>query len=127
MNIRLLAALPLCVVAFYGSSQVIAQGACAPVETPAQCSGGQRITINNNSKTVSPRNLCARPGETITVNVTPNNTTAIVHGKDGGWPYATNGPDSSMFTLYAPEEGDYEYNITFQDGSCVDPRITVRR
>jgi plastocyanin len=126
MNKKILIAMSVSVFGLYGTSQVTAQDNCPVVEVPDQCAKGGQITINNNSNNVSPRNLCARPGDTITVNVTPNNTTAIVHGKNGGWPYASNG-SNNKFTITAPAEGDYNYNVTFHDGRCIDPRITVKR
>jgi len=116
---------PLLVLAFYGTSQVTtAQGNCEPQETPPVCQNAQQITINNNSKNISPRNICVNPGDTLTVNVTPSGSTASVEGKDGGWPNNS----GSSFELHVPEsEGDYDYNVHFEDGSCIDPRITVRR
>ena len=127
MDKRLLTALPLSIVAFYGSSQVTAQGNCVPADVPPVCQPASRININNDGNVVAPRNICIAPGATITVGVTPRGTTAIMHGKGGGWPYASNGGNDS-FTITAPmDEGEYNYNVTFNDGSCVDPRITIKR
>jgi hypothetical protein len=86
------------------------------------CQDGTRITINNNSKTVAPPNLCVEPGETITVSVGPAETSASIEGKDGGWPSGS----GSSFTLVAPQSGSYDYNVHFSDGSCLDPRIVVK-
>ena len=86
------------------------------------CQDGTRITINNNSNTVAPPNLCVDPGETITVSVSPDGTSASMEGKDGGWPNGS----GSTFTLDAPESGTYDYNVYFSDGSCLDPRIEVK-
>jgi hypothetical protein len=122
MKKTILLAAPLGLVLFYGTSQVTAQdGECRSMTVPV-CQGGTRITINNNSNTVAPPNLCVDPGETITVNVSPEGTSARMEGKDGGWP---NGSGSS-FTLVAPESGTFDYNVHFSDGSCLDPRIEVR-
>jgi hypothetical protein len=122
MNKKLLIALPLCVIGYHGTTQVTAQANCQPVEVQSACSGGGRININNNSKNVSPSNLCARPGESIEVIVTPSNTTATVSGKTGSWPYGS----GSSFLINAPVDGNYDYNVIFEDGTCIDPRITVK-
>ena len=122
MKKTILLAAPLGLVLFYGTSQVTAQdGECRSMTVPV-CQGGTRITINNNSNTVAPPNLCVDPGETITVNVSPEGTSARMEGKDGGWP---NGSGSS-FELVAPDSGSYDYNVHFSDGSCLDPRITIK-
>jgi len=47
-----------------------------------------------------------------------------MEGKDGGWPNES-GPS---FTITAPEAvGEYDYNVIFDDGTCIDPRIVVRK
>jgi hypothetical protein len=122
MNKTILLAAPLGLVLFYGTSHVTAQQQeCKSMSIPT-CQDGTRITINNNSQTVAPPNLCVDPGETITVNVSPDGTSASIEGKEGGWP---NGSGSS-FTLVAPESGTHDYNVYFSDGSCLDPRIEVK-
>ena len=120
MNKKLLLAAPLCLLAFHGTSQVTAQGNCVTQEIPAACSGGGRITINNNTQNVSPPNLCASPGETIQVNVVPDGS-ASISGKSSGWPSGS----GSSFTITAPSAGSYDYNVYFEDGSCLDPRISI--
>lgn len=120
MNKKILIAIPVCLIGFHGTSQVTAQGDCVEVPVPPACQGGGRITINTTSNNISPPNLCASPGESIDVNVVPGGSVTIT-GKDGGWP---NGSGSS-FTLVAPDAGAYDYNVYFEDGSCVDPRISV--
>ncbi len=123
MNKKVLFALPLCLIGFHGTSPVTAQGNCEQMSVPPVCQPGQQININNNSKNISPPNLCASPGQTIEVNVTPAGTTASIDAKSGDWP---NGSGSS-FTITAPSSaGSYDYYVTFQNGSCIDPRISVR-
>jgi hypothetical protein len=121
MNKKVLIAIPICLIGFHGSMQVTAQGECPQMDVPAVCQGGGRININNTSKNISPPNLCAEPGQVIEVIVTPDGT-ASIDGKNGGWP---NGSGSS-FTITAPETGSYDYNVRFEDGTCIDPRIIVR-
>ena len=122
MNKTALIAIPLCLVGFHGITTVTAQDACKPMQIPATCQGGGQININNNSKNISPPNLCASPGETIQVNVSPAGTTASIGGKSGGWPSGS----GSSFTITAPAANSYDYNVTFEDGSCIDPRIIVK-
>ena len=123
MNKKILIAIPLCLIGFHGTSQVTAQANCQQMSVPAVCQGGGQININNNSNNISPPNLCAAPGDTIQVNVTPAGTTASILGKSGGWPSGS----GTSFTITAPAEGTYEYNVTFQDKSCIDPRISIKR
>ncbi len=115
---------PLMILAYYSSTQVTtAQEPCEIRTPPDNCQPAQRITINNQSKNVSPPNVCLDAGNTITVNVTPSGS-ASMQGKDGGWPSGS----GTSWELHAPEtEGEYDYNVYFEDGSCLDPRITVRR
>lgn len=122
MKRLILLAAPLGLVLFYGTSHVTAQEQECKTMTVPTCQDGTRITINNNSRTVAPPNLCVAPGETITVSVSPDRTSASIEGKDGGWPSGS----GSSFTLVAPDSGTYDYNIYFSDGSCLDPRIEVR-
>ena len=125
MNKNVFLVIPLGLIGLYGTQQVTAKQGCAPMDPPppAQCQNAPGITINNQSHTVSPPNICVQAGGTIGVNVVPNGI-ASVSGKDGGWP---NGSDSS-FTLNVPNTPGvaYEYNVTFDDGSCLDPRISVQ-
>jgi len=125
MKKKVMLTVPVLVLAFYGTSQITtAQGNCAPPSGPMPaCQNGRQITINNNSKNISPRNICVDAGDTITVNVTPNGTTASIDGKTGGWPTGS----GSSFQLVVPNSpSTYDYNVHFEDGSCIDPRITVR-
>jgi len=123
MDKKILIAIPLCLIGFHGTSQVTAQVTCQQMSVPPVCQPGGRININNRSKTVAPPNLCAAPGETIEVNVTPTGTTASIVAKSGSWP---NEVDRPSFSITAPGAGDYDYEVIFEDGSCIDPRIKVR-
>jgi hypothetical protein len=121
MKKTILLAAPLGLVLFYGVSHVTAQdGVCRTMSIPT-CQNGTRININNNGNTVAPPNLCVAPGETITVSVSPEGTSARIEGKEGGWPSGS----GSSFELVAPESGTYDYNVYFSDGSCLDPRIEI--
>ena len=122
MNKKVLIAIPLCLIGFHGTSQETAQAECRQISVPPVCQDGRRINISNNSKSMAPPHLCVSAGETIEVNVTPAGTTASIIGKSGGWPSGS----GSSFTITAPAAGTYDYNVIFQDESCIDPRITVR-
>lgn len=120
MNKKLLIALPACLLLIEGAPELTAQDACAPMEVPPVCQPAARITINNQSHTIAPPNICAASGQVIPVNVVPSGTAQIV-GKRG-WPAG----GGSSFTITAPERaGEYDYDVYFGDGSCIDPRITV--
>jgi hypothetical protein len=121
MNKKVLIAIPLCLIGIHGTSQVTAQDDCVDLSVPPACTGRGSITINTTSKNIAPPNLCASPGESISVNVVPSGSVTIA-GKDDGWP---NGSGSS-FTITPPATGTYDYNVFFEDDSCVDPRISVQ-
>jgi hypothetical protein len=122
MNKAILLAAPLGLVLFYGMPHLTAQEQeCRTMSIPT-CQDGTRITINNNGNTVAPPNLCVDPGKAITVSVSPEGTSARMEGKDGGWPSGS----GQSFELVAPGSGAYDYNVYFSDGSCLDPRITVK-
>jgi hypothetical protein len=92
------------------------------------CQAGRTITINNEAHTYKPDNLCVTAGDVIRVNVTPSGT-ATIRSKSGDWPNGSNGSERS-FTITAPPvtaETSYDYNVFFSDGSCKDPRITVKK
>ena len=123
MKKKVFSAIPLCLIVLHGTSQVTAQDNCEPMDVPPVCQGGGQININNNSNNISPRNICAEPGQTIEVIVTPAGTSASIFGKSGGWPSAS----GESFSITAPGEGVYNYNVVFDDGTCYDPRISVKR
>ena len=123
MNKKILIALPLCLVGFDGTSPVTAQDVCKLMEVLPVCQEDARqITINKNSMNVSPPNFCATAGGTIEVRITPTGTMATLRGKTGGWP----NDSGTSITLNVPAAGSYDYYVHFEDGSCIDPRITVR-
>jgi plastocyanin len=90
------------------------------MEVPEQCQPVDQISINTNTHKISPRNICADPGGEIRVSVVPEGSVRI-QGKSG-WPTG----EGESFTITAPDAGDYDYNVYFEDDMCIDPRITVR-
>jgi hypothetical protein len=123
MKKTILLAAPLGLAVLYGATQVTAEHhECRQMNLPT-CVDANQININNRGNTAGPPSICVDPGETITVRVTPEGTEASIEGKNGGWPSGS----GSEFTLVAPmEPGDYDYNVYFEDGSCLDPRVRIR-
>lgn len=127
-------------------------GACSlprQLSAPDNCQAGQNITINHGPRgiVVAPPDLCAEPGDTITVNIVPNNlplnsvsTTAKPDnpGEDT-WMNRSNSESTGRFTMQVPAEiqacpGDmvddtciYEYTIEIEGFVILDPMITIRR
>lgn len=122
MNKKLLVSIPLSVLLFQGTATVTAQDGCEPMDVPPVCQNARKITINVNSKKISPRNICVDPGQEIPVKVKPRGSSVTIEGKMGGWPSGS----GKKFVLIAPEGGEYDYNVFFEDGSCIDPRVTVK-
>lgn len=123
-KLMLLSASFLLVFALYEPSDVTAQGNCEPMGGMANCRVGGRVTINNEGNIVGPPCVEIEPGGSITFNISPPGTTARIEPKNGGsWPFH----NGESITLQAPSsDGDYDYNVYFSDGSCIDPRIRVK-
>lgn len=129
-----------------------ALGACSipgQLAAPESCQPGRNITINHGPRgvVVSPPNLCVQPGDTVSVNIVPNNlplnavsTTAKPDnpGQDD-WMNRSNNQSTGRFTLEVPEEIPacpkdtvddtciYEYTIEIEGFVILDPMITIRR
>ena len=114
---------PALIVMTQSASQLNAQDPCVVQEVPPVCQQASRLTINVNAMRVAPPNICVRPGSTIEVNVVPNSFATIQPKGDRGWPRGS----GSSFTLNVPDDasGVYDYNVYFENGSCIDPRISV--
>ena len=107
-----------------------------PTTSPKQ----PTVHVNlNGTLRANPPNVCAEPGSTLTIHLTPGpneiETVGIVP-KDLKqiWLMKSNSPDSGQIVINIPEiaDGDdtnytYDYAIYTADGNCVDPRVTVRR
>ena len=136
MNKKLAFAMPLSLVliACGGPKDVTPKGCVASV-VPWRCVETAKININTNSQKVSPRHICPESGEDIEVKVTPANgdvgsvvTSPKSSDSEHDWLNGTNDPDVNGFTLSPPEgspKGDYDYKVTFADGYCIDPRISL--
>lgn len=120
MNKKLLVSLPLTVLLIQGAPDVTAQDECERIDVPPVCQDARRITINNQTYRIAPLNICAAAGDEIEVNVVPEGS-ARIEGKTG-WPSGS----GERFFITAPETGEYDYNVYFEDGSCIDPRVTVK-
>lgn len=122
----LLVGIPLLMIALYEPGRVDAQVECEPQRPAPVCQNARRITINVSSKIIAPGNICIDPGDSISVRVTPNESSARIEAKNGEDWLSGSG---SEFSISVPEsaDGEYDYNVYFLDGSCIDPRITVGR
>ena len=120
MNKKLLVSLPLSILLIQGTPDVTAQIECERIDVPPVCQAVSRITINNETYNIAPLNICAVPGAEIEVNVVPHGS-ARIEGKEG-WPSGA----GESFSITAPEAGEYDYNVYFEDGRCIDPRVTVQ-
>lgn len=122
---KTLIAAVMVVAAVHQPTAIVAQVECEVQEVPPVCQDARGININTNSKNVSPPNICVDPGDTIPVKVTPAGNSATIAGKDGpDWLRGS----GETFNLQVPDSatGEFDYNVYFDDGSCIDPRIKVR-
>jgi len=136
MNKKLAFAMPLSIalIACAGQDSTTSKD-CIAVAIPWRCVETAKININTKSRKVSPRHICPKPGEEIVVNVTPAGkdvgsvaTSPKISDTELDWLNGTNDPDADEFTLSPPEgspKGNYDYKVTFSDGYCLDPRISL--
>ena len=136
MNMKLAFALPLslALIACEGQESSTSKG-CVVVDIPWKCVETAKININTISQKVSPRHICPESGEDIEITVTPAGgdvgsvvTSPKSSDSEHDWLNGTNDPDADGFTLSPPEgspKGDYDYKVTFSDGYCIDPRISL--
>ncbi len=113
------------IAAAYQPTAIVAQVECEVQEVPPVCQDARGININTNSKNVSPRNICVDPGDTISVQVTPAGNSVTIAAKNGAdWLHGS----GETFTVQVPASatGEFDYNVYFEDGTCIDPRIKVR-
>ena len=112
---------------------------CQPMEVKDKDCQGDRhypvVKIDTEKKVISPELVCAALESVIEFRVKPPGKTAAgavaVRAKDATntWLVGTNYPQKKKIDVLVPEwvtiDKDYGYNIFFEDGTCVDPRIHV--
>ena len=137
MNKKLAFAMPLSLVLIAcGGPKDTTTTRCVEIDIPAQCVRRNSITINYQSHIVAPPHICADRTKPIKVRVTPADgpvrsvtTWPKLNHPDHTWLKGTNDPDPNRFKLIPPPgipEGEYDYGVTFEDGFCIDPRISLR-
>lgn len=119
---------------------------------PEKCQPGKKITINHGARgiIVAPPNLCMEPGQSVAVNIVPNNlplnavsTRAKPDNPDNprqdNWMNGSNSESTGRFTLVIPanvpacpkdavdDTCEYEYSIEIEGFVILDPMITIRR
>lgn len=133
-------------------------GACASVEDPTTMAGCQDRTINFNlnrkKPRVSPPNVCASPGSSLLVKITPATRPkgsvfmiAKIGNPDGGgmnnWLSATNALDAREIQIDVPdlptilmycseaevraEKCQFRYSVGATGNDTIDPRVTIKR
>ena len=108
---------------------------CEIIDIPA-CVNQASITISTKGHIVAPPHICPSPVQDIEVNVTPPNgkvgsvvtSPKKLEDPEHDWLNGTNDLNADGFTLSPPKgspKGDYDYKVTFSDGYCIDPRISL--
>lgn len=108
-----------------------------PIKGP--CNGNPndpKVNLNLQTMKANPPNVCASPGSTIEINISPKPEfpgTVSVVAKDptNTWLNGTNAPDSKTILIYVPAwtslNTDNDYGFTTSLGTCVDPRVQIIR
>lgn len=113
---------------------------CQPMKVKDKdCQGDKHypvVRIDTEKKVISPELVCAALESVIEFRVKPPGKTAAgavaVRAKDAAntWLVGTNYPQKKKIDVLVPEwvtkDKNYGYNIYFEDGSCIDPRINVQ-
>ena len=123
MNKKLLVLAPLALFGLNEPAEVGAQADCATVNVPPVCQRGSQVTINTQTSNVSPPNVCASPGSSVSFNVVPTGTAVVVSKNGTSWLSGS----GNAFAINVPGDaaGSYDYAVFFEDGSCIDPRISI--
>ena len=120
---------------------VSAPGACHVASViPRACNGNPekpKVNFNTNKLEAKPANVCAAPGSTLEITITPTADNAVgsvrviaKNEKDNSWLAGTNSPDKKMIKIPIPtkvSEGPHDYGFALSDGKCLDPRIHVKK
>ena len=138
MNGKLLLSLFVGLLLAVGAGAVWAQECARVEETDKKCQGLKHypvVTINAETKKLSPEFVCAARGSIIEFRVVPPGKTESdsidVKAKDESntWLIGANYPDKTKIEVRVPlwvkNETIHSYNIFFADGSCIDPRVHV--
>ncbi|MDJ0813815.1 MAG: hypothetical protein QNJ23_08800 [Woeseiaceae bacterium] len=106
-----------------------------PIEGP--CNGNPanpKVNLNLNTMKASPPNVCANPGTTIEIKLSPpprmtGTVSVVAKNKTNTWLNGTNAPDPRKIFIYVPgwiaPGDDYYYGFTTSLGTCVDPRVDI--
>ena len=107
---------------------------CVKHEPPAQCQDNNlKVTLNLETMKANPPNICAKPGDTLTVNIVPKPDdgvgVAVVakHYLDT-WLLGSNASNLEEIKINVPdwvEPGDHDYGFVTTTGKCADPRVRV--
>lgn len=141
MNGKLLLSLFVGLLLAFGTGAVWAEDAkCERIEIKdtEKCQGDKRfpiVTINAQTKEVHPKYVCAARESVIEFRVVPPGKTKVgsvaIKAKDpmNTWLIGTNSPRNKRIEVTVPpsveNETDHDYNIIFDDGYCIDPRVRV--
>ena len=108
--------------------------ACAP-QPQVACVPAAHITITPANAAVSavPENICAKRGDTITVNVAGSpkkgSVSTTPNVAENTWLSGSNASNAGKFELFINDDvvnGTYKYNVNTQSGAALDPMVTVQ-
>lgn len=143
MNKKVFLLIPLgltlmgCAATGSGGDQPQPSACIVPEPITGPCNGNPsepKVNLNLNTMKANPPNVCANPGTTIEVNLSPppglTGTVSVV-AKDNThtWLNGSNAPDPKKIHIYVPAWAtpgpDYSYGFSTSLGTCVDPRVDI--
>ncbi len=139
MNRKILFVLPLSWIAVgCATVGVSSPGDCHVASIiPDVCQGPKdkpKVNFNTNKLEPKPANVCAAPGTTLVIQITPvaqnkiGSVAVVPKNPNDSWLAGTNSPDKKEIKILIPdwvEEGRHDYGFVTFDGKCLDPRVHV--
>jgi len=110
---------------------------CVVHEPTKSCTGNPndpKVTLNLNTMKANPPNVCARPGQTIKVNLVPKpddlgSVAVVPKNFVDSWLIGTNSVDAGTIEIeipaWVPPGTDHDYGFVTAAGKCADPRAHV--
>ncbi len=111
---------------------------CVVHQPPVDCTDtpvSPAVTLNLTTMKANPPNVCAGPGETITIKLVPEpaevGTVAVVPKNFADtWLIGTNSPDKGKIEIevpaWVPTITNHDYGFVTSTGDCADPRVHVK-
>ena len=143
MNKKVFMLIPLglvmvgCAATKGGGGQPQPSACIVPDPITGPCTGNSsspKVNLNLMTMKANPPNVCAEPGTTIEVKISPppgmiGTVSVVAKNNAHTWLNGNNAPDPKKILIYVPPWAtpgtDYSYGFSTSLGTCVDPRVDI--